>query len=188
MGRKWLWRCGRGFLAIALLAGLYLGGLQLSGNFHTVIAGELYRSAQPSTRQLTGYVKAHGIRTVVNLRGADETASWYKDEMEASRALGLNHVDFRMSPGKRLTTEQSQELIALLKDSPRPILIHCKAGADRTGLVSTIYLQQIAGIAEDTAEWQLSPLYGHVVIPYLSAAFAMDESWESLEMLLGISS
>jgi protein tyrosine/serine phosphatase len=34
-------------------AGLYLGYLHATGNFHEVIAGELYRSAQPSPEQLS---------------------------------------------------------------------------------------------------------------------------------------
>jgi protein tyrosine/serine phosphatase len=78
-------------------------------------------------------------------------------------------------------------LIALMRDAPKPILIHCLAGADRTGLASVIYLQQIAHIDEDTAEWQLSPIYGHLNLPFLKA-YAMDETWAGLEQLLGIES
>jgi hypothetical protein len=34
---------------------------------------------------------------------------------------------------------------------------------------------------EETAEGQLSIYFGHIGIPYLSSAYAMDESWEILE-------
>ena len=39
---------------------------------------------------------------------------------------------------------------------------------------------------EETAEWQLTPIYGHFGIPFLSPSFAMDETWEELEPLFGI--
>lgn len=177
-------------LAMAIVAavglGVYLTFLQLSGNFHAVIPGELYRSAQPSPSQLELYAKKYGVRTVVNLRGARENDAWYDLEITAAKRLGLNHIDFGMSASKRLTPAEADQLIALLKDAPKPILIHCKSGADRTGLVSVIYSQQIAGLAQDTAERQLSIFFGHIGIPFLSPTFAMDESWERLEEHFGL--
>lgn len=166
--------------------GLYLGYLHLSGNFHEVIPGQLYRSAQPSAERLADYISRYSIKTVVNLRGASDR-SWYKAETAITEKLGVAHLDFRMSAGRQLTAEESQELIALLRTAPKPILIHCFAGADRTGLASVIYLQQIADIDEETAEWQLSPLYGHVGLPFLRA-YAMDETWEALEKVIGLPS
>jgi len=78
LGRPWLLRKGsirilkRFGLAFATLlaaGGAYLAMLQLTGNFHTVIAGELYRSAQPSAADIAEYKQKAGIRTIVNLRG-----------------------------------------------------------------------------------------------------------------------
>lgn len=43
-------------------------------------------------------------------------------------------------------------------------------------------------IDEETAEKQLSIRFGHVGIPFLSPAFAMDESWEALEEAFGLPS
>ena len=173
--------------ALVLVCGGYIGYLQLSGNFHEVIAGEFYRSGQPSIAQLDSYIKAHGIRTVINLRGENPDASWYQQEVAQSQSLGITHIDFGMSAGKALTMPETEKLITLLRNAQKPILIHCQGGADRSGLVAVIYLQQIAHIAEDVAERQLSPFYGHVALPFLSRAYAMDDSWETLEKLLGIS-
>lgn len=53
-----------------------------------------------------------------------------------------------------------------------------------TGLAAMLYLQQIAGIDEEISERQLSVRYGHIGLPYISAAFAMNESWEILEEVL----
>ncbi|CAN7575982.1 dual specificity protein phosphatase family protein [Rhizobium sp. LjRoot30] len=172
-------------MTVAALGG-YLAFLQLSGNFHTVIDGELYRSAQPSAGQLETYVRDHGIRTVINLRGESVTAHWYADEIATAKRLNLNHIDFRMNASRRLTTGEADELVAILKAAPKPILIHCKAGADRTGLVSVIYSERIAGMSEEIAENQLSIRFGHIGLPFLSSTFAMDESWETLERHFGI--
>lgn len=172
---------------VALGAAAYLIGLQVTGNFHVVIPGELYRSAQPSAGQLQQYIEKYGIRTVINLRGRSEER-WYSDEVAASEELGLTHVDFAMSSSKLFSAGSTRELIAILRNVPKPVLIHCKSGSDRTGLASVIYLQQIAGVDEHIAEKQLSIRFGHIGVPLLSPTFAMDESWEILEEAFGLAS
>ncbi|WP_152976089.1 dual specificity protein phosphatase family protein [Ensifer adhaerens] len=178
-------------IAIAVVASaavLYLTALQWTGNFHTLVAGEVYRSAQPSSSSIAAYSKAYGIRTILNLRGEHSDARWYRDEAAAAERNGIRLINFPMSPSSAISLKETEALMAILRDAPKPLLIHCKAGADRTGLVSTIYLQQIAGVDEETAEWQLSPIYGHVALPYLSSTFAMDETWEALEKSFGLDS
>jgi protein tyrosine/serine phosphatase len=171
--------------AIALVLGslaAYAGVLQISGNFHTVIAGQLYRSAQPTSAQLERYVRDHGIETVINLRG-ENTADWYRQEIATSEKLGIKHIDFRMSASQELDPERAAELVAVMKSAPKPILIHCQAGADRSGLASELYSHWVAQKSEHFAEGQLSFYYGHVGLPYVSTAWPMDESWEKLEHL-----
>jgi protein tyrosine/serine phosphatase len=53
------------------------------------------------------------------------------------------------------------ELIALLRDMPKPMLVHCKSGADRTGLAVTIYLHVIKGLPLTEARRALSWRYAH---------------------------
>ncbi len=165
---------------VGICLGVYLGYLQVSGNFHTVIDGELYRSAQPSPSELEAYVRQHGIRTVINLRGPEGRKSWYETEVATAKRLGLNHVDFAMSSTRDVTPEKAAKLVAIMRDAPKPILIHCKAGADRSGIAAALYSYEIAGQDEETAERQLSIRFGHIGIPYLSRTFAMDRSWEAL--------
>ncbi|WP_119943386.1 dual specificity protein phosphatase family protein [Neorhizobium sp. NCHU2750] len=185
--KKWLLRGAAAFGIATLGLGGYLGYLQLSGNFHTVIAGELYRSAQPSPQQIAEYARQYGIRTIVNLRGEAEDSRWYDDEVAAAGKLGIKHIDFAMLASRQLTAAQADELVAILRDAPKPILIHCRSGADRTGLVSVIYSQQIAGIPTHQAEKQLSIFFGHIGLPVISATYAMDETWEMLERHYGLS-
>ncbi|MBW8636731.1 dual specificity protein phosphatase family protein [Hoeflea sp. WL0058] len=172
-------------ISVAVMAGLFFGGLQATGNFHPVVDGELYRSGQVTPERLTRYAHEFGIHTVINLRGEQQGANWYDREIEASKELGLRHADFRMSASRDVSVEQAQALVDLMRSVPKPVLIHCKAGSDRTGLAVALYLAAIANADEETAEGQISVRYGHVGVPYLSAAYAMDESWEHLESWLG---
>ncbi len=184
---SWLSKaCLIGALTIGAALGGYIVYLKASGNFHAVIAHQLYRSAQPSPEQLASYIRDHGIETIINLRGASADKKWYTDEIAAARNLGVQHIDFGMSSSKVLSPERAEELLAIMKAAPKPILIHCQSGADRTGLVSVLYSQQVGGIDEDVAERQLSVYYGHVAIPYLSGTYAMDRSWRALERHFGI--
>lgn len=166
---------------VPVMFGLYFAALQISGNFHEVIPGQLYRSNQPTGDELTRYVMAHGIKTVINLRGENDKSSWYTNEMAAVDKLGVKHIDFGMSARRTLKLQRVAQLIQIMRDAPKPILIHCRSGADRTGLASAIYVNRVAGMDEEKAEGQLSFRFGHVAIPYLSSAYAMDETWENIE-------
>lgn len=64
---------------------------------------------------------------------------------------------------------------------PKPILIHCRSGADRSGLAAALYVSKVAGLDNAKAEAQLSFYYGHVGIPVVSAAYAMDKSLKDIE-------
>lgn len=192
LGRAAPWKALRIFslravtaLAIGVfLFGGFLGYRQVSGNFHAVVPGELYRSAQPTLERLTAYVAAHGIRTVINLRGEGRGKPWYDAEKRTSAALGLNHIDFRMSARQRLGEADMSRLIALLLTAERPILVHCAGGADRSGLASALYLTFASGAAPEIAERQLSIFFGHFAV-FVSKTIAMGESFDAIEATLG---
>lgn len=185
--RRIVYRSGLTIAGLAALFGAYVGILILSGNFHEVLPGQLYRSAQLSGERLGEEIDRYGIKTVINLRGENVGRAWYDDEIAAVKAHGATHVNFGISARKDLTPEKTQQLLALLETAQQPILVHCMSGADRTGLASVIFLQQVAGIDEEEAEWQLSPIYGHINLPFL-AAYAMDDTWEALEKVIGLDS
>ena len=167
-----------------LLTGLYLGALQWSGNFHKAIPGELYRSAQLHPGDLTRYQEQYGIRTVINLRGDNAGTPWYDHEEEEARLLGIRFVNFRMKASRELGDGEALALIATMRDAPKPLLIHCRAGADRTGLASALYFAAIADKGEAAAERQLWLHYGHIPIPFLST-YAMNRTFERLAPMLG---
>jgi protein tyrosine/serine phosphatase len=157
--------------------GLYLAGLQLTGNIHMVEPGALYRSAQLGESALADVIDDYHIRSVINLRGADLQAPWYRGELAVSRAHGVAHFDFPLSANSVVDPATMARISALLRSAPKPVLIHCQSGADRTGLVAALYEYVIAARPPAEAAAQLSLRFGHV--PYLwSRTGAMDRSFE----------
>ncbi|WP_128254651.1 hypothetical protein [Falsirhodobacter deserti] len=70
--KTFLRRAALASLLCLALPGGYLLHLQTSGNFHPIVGGEAYRSAQPDGKDLRVWVKQQGIRSVINLRGNHE--------------------------------------------------------------------------------------------------------------------
>lgn len=86
-------RCLVTLMVTVLAAGGWAGWLHGTGNLHPVLAGQIYRSAQPSGAQPQDWTAAHGFRSVLNLRGASD-ADWYR--IERATAARLHHADFAM--------------------------------------------------------------------------------------------
>ncbi len=175
----WLKRIGATIGIVAALAGGWAGYLRLSGNFHPVEEGVIYRSGQLSGAQFASRIQEKHIRTIINLRGNNSGRPWYNDEMKASAAAGVQHIDFPISAGRELTDDQVSKLAVFLKESPRPILIHCEAGADRSGLASALYKLLVEKRSPGEASAQLSFRYGH--FPWLgSRTVAMNRTFERI--------
>ena len=161
---------------MAASIGGYWGLLQYEGNLHAVSAGILYRSAQLSKNEIRAVVREYAIKSVLNLRGAHEGQSWYDDEIETANELGVAHFDYPLSSKRIVTSEQIAEILDIVRKAPKPLLIHCKSGADRSGLVAALYRFSETGASAAEADQELSLLYGH--FPYLtSRSGAMDDSF-----------
>jgi len=166
-------------VALGLTAGsggAYWGLLQYHGNFHVVKEGTFYRSAQLDKEELHRVILDHQIRSVLNLRGAHPGQGWYDEEVAVSQALGVTHYDYGLSAYRFVTRRQIGEVLDIIRNAPKPLLVHCKSGADRAGLVSALYRFVEEGTSVDQADQQLSLIYGH--FPYLtSRSRAMDDSF-----------
>lgn len=123
--------------------------------------------------------------TVLNLRGRNDGADWYETERAVTDRLGIRHIDFKMSASRQLDRTQVSQLITIMQDAPKPLLIHCLGGADRTGLAAALYVAGIERQDEGAAERQLSLSYGHIGLPWVSKAWAMNQTWEEVEPMLG---
>lgn len=175
--RKGLWALGVP-LAVAAFLTLWAAGfyayLQWDDNFHTVEPGVFYRSAQPEGEELRAMIQRHHIRTVLNLRGPNPGRRWYDEELEVSRQEDITHLDFALSAEQQVPLDRMHEVLRMIERAPKPILVHCHGGSDRSGLVSALY-QAARGKSPAEVDRQLSLSYGH--FPYLwSKTDAMDRS------------
>ena len=104
-------------------------------NFHEVNA-RLFRGGQPRPGGLKK-LAARGVKTVINLRGDDGLAL---DEEREAESLGMKYVNLPLSLGGRPSREQIARALALI-DAPenQPVFVHCRKGADRTGVVVAAY-------------------------------------------------
>jgi protein tyrosine phosphatase (PTP) superfamily phosphohydrolase (DUF442 family) len=129
-------------------------------NFHQIAPG-VYRSNQPSYRQLEALHRRIGLRTVINLRGKSQQ-SFHLFEAEICGKAGIALVDLPMSAVLAPTRRKLESLIETLQTVEKPFLIHCKSGADRTGLAAALYLLLIEKRPLAEAGRQLSFRYLHV--------------------------
>lgn len=166
-------------VALLMLAVGWFGGLHDSGNYHQVLAGEYYRSGQLSAPALSDRIARDGIRSVVNLRGSQPGKGWYDAELAATDAAGVAHYDIPMRSSKSVSAAEAERLLAILRDAPKPVLVHCEGGADRTGLATALYLAA-TGHPLDEAAGALSVRYGFVGIEGVTRPWPMWESWQRL--------
>jgi len=133
------------------------------GNLGVVDEGRVYRGAQP-TSAWPELVASKKLATVLNLRGGSEADPWYAAEVAATARLGVDFYDLPLVATARPTRRQLLTILDLLGRCKYPLLIHCKSGSDRTGLVSALYLMSRQGIPPEQAEGAFSLYYGHVPI------------------------
>jgi protein tyrosine phosphatase (PTP) superfamily phosphohydrolase (DUF442 family) len=157
----WRWLVP-GVIAAAVTAFGYEAVRVYAGsNRHAVIPGKVYRCAQPTAGDIRDVVKQHGIRTVLNLRGLTPWDPWYQAEAAATHDLNVSQEDVTLSAQALPPPAELRRVVEVLDHTEYPVLIHCKQGADRTGLVSAVALLLFTDATPDEAKQQLWPRYGH---------------------------
>lgn len=159
--RKALLFWSRVALAVAAMGlGYYVYARYFMGNFGVVRPGQVYRSAQPAPWQLDRWTRQHGLRTVVNLRGPSSKRTDYVEESNLTRRLGVTLIDHEMASGRLPSAGELRGLIRVLETAERPMLIHCRDGADRTGLASTL-VQLMHEVPYEQAKNEFTVVHWH---------------------------
>lgn len=128
-------------------------------NLHP-LTNDVWRSNQPSPRRIRRLAR-RGFRTIVNLRGPSRWGS-YALEKEACEQAGLTFINHKMYSRRMPTFKELQETKALFESMERPVLFHCKSGADRAGMASALYMLMIEKQPIEQALDQLSLRYLHI--------------------------
>lgn len=147
---------------LGIVAATRLWYLEEQGNFHPITPHEAYRSAQLDRDELAYYTHKFTIRTVIDLRGKYVGEPLYEEEIAACRDLGVRHYDLRLSADAAPSPAEIETLLELFRTVPRPVLIHCRAGADRSGLAAALWKMVIDGESKSVAREQLSISYSHM--------------------------
>ncbi len=135
------------------------GFLRLAYRHWHQIAPGLYRSNQPAPFQIRRAARS-GIRTVVNLRRANESGH-YLLEREATAKAGIAQVDFFLSSRNAPRRQQLLDAAEMFDRIEYPALIHCKSGIDRTGLMGALYILMRGGPPGDALK-QFAWRYGYI--------------------------
>jgi protein tyrosine phosphatase (PTP) superfamily phosphohydrolase (DUF442 family) len=122
---------------------------------------EIRRSRQPGPKDVLAF-KQKGGRTILSLNGDQRRDVNYTPPggkrgkvnlQEFIRAQGLKHTWVGMSASRAPSTK---ELVAvfrvLLDDAQRPVLLHCRGGADRTGVIGALYQIEFLGVSKKAAK------------------------------------
>jgi protein tyrosine/serine phosphatase len=123
-------------------------------NFCVVTPGALWRGETP-TRADAQWLVAHGIRTVISLqldvqdsfesahldpRVVDSVTYFRVQDFMATQVLTHRHLDDHVA-----------EVLAIIQEAPKPALISCRAGVDRTGVIAAAYRVLIDGKSREEA-------------------------------------
>jgi protein-tyrosine phosphatase len=165
-----------------------IGGLPAAGN-SSVRHGVIYRSEGPASFEAIHEreLAALGIRLVCDLRAETERERSPNAWAQGARLLNIDvNSDLRASPTELLDNMQSdrsiarlrqmsvtnysltvgalrprlRELVQAIVDGETPVLIHCTAGKDRTGVLVALILRALGVTETDViAEYLRSEVY-----------------------------
>src|SRR4051794_30327802 len=147
-------------LTVAVVPVAYFRGLYAyHKRLRQVVPGRVYRSGQMTAPGLADAVAHYRIRTVVNVQedfpDPDLSRHFWGggtvQESELCRALGVRYVHLspdlvppRQVPGARPGV--IDHFLAVMDDpSSYPVLLHCKAGLHRTGVLAAVYRMEYQG-------------------------------------------
>jgi protein tyrosine/serine phosphatase len=131
-------------------------------NFHTVIANEVYRSAAPGDALIERLAREKHLKAIIDLRGHADADP---EEERTARRLGLDFIRVPMAVTRLPTRQEMIALVRAIDSAPRPMLIHCKSGADRTGVASAMAAMRGGQPLDAAVSSQLRLAYLHTGSP-----------------------
>jgi len=107
------------------------------------VTPDIYRSAQPDETGMQN-AKKMGIKTILSFRTSNK-------DPKLSEGTGLIP---RRVPITTWAVEDDEivEALRIIRLSPKPMLVHCLHGADRTGLIMAMYRMVFQGWSKEEAK------------------------------------
>ena len=121
-------------------------------NFHWIVPGEAARAAQAYAGFLGPFLARHGINGLINLRGTNPKFGWWRYERRVTEKRGTAHLDVMLDSRNLPKREMLVALFDAFDHAPRPFLIKCSGGQDRTSFAAALFLIHRGGwVARDKA-------------------------------------
>jgi hypothetical protein len=115
-------------------------------NFGVVDPGKLYRSGWLTPAATRQVVEANHIKTIVDLGGYDIKPAGERIAERTARSLNVERHVFRLSGDGTGNPNAYVEALRIITDPARqPVLVHCSAGSERTGVCVLLYREIVQG-------------------------------------------
>lgn len=137
------------------------GILRIFWNSWGRLSEEMYRCNQPYPFQIRKFIKKYKIKSIINLRGERNCSSYFL-EKEFCKKNKIKLYDYPLSSRDMPSKEKIFDFFDLIRRIEYPAVMHCKSGADRVGLASSLYLIKRKNKTVEEAKKQLSLKHLHI--------------------------
>jgi len=136
----------------------------------------IYRSGQLSSSLVKRTLAQHGIKVIVTLTGDDPQDKDQRAENQAAAELGIDLLRFPLNGDGTGDVHQYADAVAAVIQAERqgkPVLVHCAAGAQRTGGAIALYQLLVdrkppATVIRDLRHHGWNPKRNPNLLPYLN--------------------
>jgi protein tyrosine/serine phosphatase len=118
----------------------------IAKNFGVVEDRQIYRSGQLTPRMLEHSLEEHGIRTIIDLSEHTPVTQESRAEQAVADKLGVRRYTFSLEGDGTGDPDIYVDVLKLMADpANQPVLVHCAAGAQRTGAAVMLYRSLVQG-------------------------------------------
>jgi len=131
------------------------------------VSDSLFRGAQPTTAGISA-LRGMGISIVVNFRNEDDESASEQKQVESA---GMEYVSIPWSGRDMPSNSQVAQFLDVVRGNPdAKIFVHCKAGADRTGVMVAAYRIAVEHAAVSGAVAEMHQYHYHAFfLPHLES-------------------
>jgi protein-tyrosine phosphatase len=181
-GRRWVFVAGL-VIAIGLAIWVWFGVIRynvIPKRFGVVEQGRIYRSGQISAPLIKKTLIKYNIRVIIDLSSADPNDHDKQAEKQAAAELNIKVLRFSMSGNGTADVNDYASAVAAIANAEKqnlPVLVHCAAGAQRTGGVIATYRLLVqkkdpAFVISEMKRYGWNSKDNPALVPYLNSNMA----------------
>lgn len=151
------------------------------------VTDQVIRQSHPLPKSVASAARL-GIKTVINLRGSTVNGSYLLSK-DACERHGLRLINFKAFSRRAPEKEIIRGAKKMFEEVEYPIMMHCKSGADRAGIMSALYLLIHEQRPLHEAKQQLKWYYGHVrqtktgILDFFLEAYEKDNQQQPIDFM-----